>query len=644
MNYIILDENKRPIHSFKNGIGAKTWDEVKDCPSVGLIVPKPYIVLDFDNEEEAEIMMRIIRREDLKCRVMRTTRGIHVWFKSEEPWKCFTRTRLACGLHCDCRSHSKNSYVKIIDDGKPRRWIIDLPLEKVQEVPKWLYPIQSGSRFQFLGMGEGDGRNQELFSYIVYLQSKGYEKEEIKECLQIVNDYIFAESLDAEEFESICRDDAFKPREEINLNLNVDTKDEKYDHSEYGKALMQHYHIKTLHGQMFIYRDGYYQLDTGDVENKLIDMKENITSRQRIEALKFIMLRTKVGNEVVNTNPYIVNLKNTRLDVRTGELLDFTPEEFETNRLPVNYTPNAYSEDLEKMLRKVFCNDEKVIELFEEMVGYCLIRHCRYHKAFMLYGSGSNGKSTILGLLKAFLGDNNHSAIELNRLSERFMTSQVENKLANIGDDINSTVMRDTGTLKKLFSGDSLQVERKNQDPYTITPYATMIFSCNEIPKSRDKSDGLYRRWVFIPFNAKISPNDEDYDPMIYDKITTEEAMSHLLNLAIRGARRLIQREKFTEPEKVINMLDRYRKENSAILSWIEDQSLDEAYFLKNPRDYIYEDFREWCIQSGVKNINGKINFFKEISKEYKFCELPMQKQVDGVRKRYFQVDIMQIA
>ena len=217
-------------------------------------------------------------------------------------------------------------------------------------------------------MGEGDGRNQELFSYIVYLQSKGYEKEDIKECLQIVNDYIFAEPLAEEEFESICRDDAFKPREEINLNLNVDTKDEKYDHSEYGKALMQHYHIKTLHGQMFIYRDGYYQLDTGDVENKLIDMKENITSRQRTEALKFIMLRTKVGNEVVNTNPYIVNLKNTRIDIRTGELLDFTPDEFETNRLPVNYNPNAYSEDLEKMLRKVFCNDEKVIELFEEMV------------------------------------------------------------------------------------------------------------------------------------------------------------------------------------------------------------------------------------------------------------------------------------
>lgn len=644
MKYIILDENKKPTHPFKNGVGAKTWAEVEECENVGLIVPKPFIVLDFDTEEDSRVMMNIIKHENLKCRVMQTTRGIHVWFKSEEPWPCFTKTRLACGLSCDCRSHSKNSIVKIIDGGEPRKWLINIPLDEIQEVPRWLHQMKCGNRYQFLGMGEGDGRNHELFTYIVYLQSKGFEKEDIKECLQIINDYVLERPLDESEFDSVCRDDAFKPAEEINLSLNVNSLDEKYDHEKFGQILIDKYHIKTLNGQMYVYEDGYYQLSGNFVERKMVKMIRGLKKRQRTETLDYITLSTWVSEKNINRNPYIVNLKNTRIDMTTGELFDFTPDEFETNRLPVNYNPEAYSEDLEKMLRKVFCNDEKVIELFEEMVGYCLIRHCRYHKAFMLYGSGSNGKSTILGLLRAFLGEDNYCAVELNKLSDRFMTSQVENKLANIGDDINSTVMKDTGTLKKLFSGDSLQVERKNVDPYTITPYATMLFSCNEIPKSRDKSDGLYRRWVFIPFNAKISPNDVDYDPMIYDKITTEEALSHLLNLAIRGARRLIQKEKFTEPDKVTNMLEKYKKDNSSILSWIEDQYLDESYFLKTPRDHIYEDFREWCIQSGVKHINNKTTFFKEIIQEFKFDEIPVQKQIDGVRKRYFQLDLMKIA
>lgn len=637
MKYIILD-GKKALHPFKNGVGAKTWEEVKDCYYVGMIVPKPFIVLDFDSQEEAEVMLKIIKGLDLKCRVMKTTRGIHVWFKSNDPWKCFTKTRLACGLVCDCRSHSKNSYVKIIDAGVPRTWLIDTPLDEVQEVPKWLNPVVSGNKFKFYGMGEGDGRNQELFSYIVYLQSKGFEKADIKECLRVINTYVFDEPLDESELESIWRDDAFKPKEQIKKQDERTL--EKFDHCEFGDALIQKYHIKTLNGQVYIYEDGYYKLGSNIVERKMIHMKQNIKHRQRQEVLRYIKICTEVGDEILNRNPYIVNLKNTRIDLLSGNTLDFTSEEFEVNRLPVVYNPNAYSEDLDCMLEKLFCNDQKVMDLFEEMVGYCLIRNNKYHKAFMLYGSGSNGKSTILGLLKEFLGDSNYSAIELNKLSDRFTTAQIENKLANIGDDINSNMMRDTGTLKKLFSGDSLQAERKSETPFTLKPYATMLFSCNEIPKSRDKTDGLYRRWLFIPFNAKISRSDDDYDPMIQDKITTEEALSYLLNLAIRGARRLIANNGFTEPESVQDMLEQYQIDNSSTLTWIEEQEIDERFLLLTPSDEVYGHFTDWCIQSGIKNVTSKKVFFKEIIQKYGFCVNRPQRRVNGVRKRFFIQDL----
>ncbi|MCB4942347.1 DUF5906 domain-containing protein, partial [Streptococcus mutans] len=133
----------------------------------------------------------------------------------------------------------------------------------------------------------------------------------------------------------------------------------------------------------------------------------------------------------------------------------------EFDRIPVTHDPSAYNADLDKMLNRVFMGDKEVIQLFDEMVGYMLIKHARYRAGFMLFGGGRNGKSTILDLLKRFIGSRNHATIELEKLTDRFSTAELEHKLANIGDDINHVTLKNTGTLKKLFTGESLQVERK---------------------------------------------------------------------------------------------------------------------------------------------------------------------------------------
>ena len=174
------------------------------------------------------------------------------------------------------------------------------------------------------------------------------------------------------------------------------------------------------------------------------------------------------------------------------------------------------------MLNRVFLGDREVINLFEEMLGACLLKHNRYQKAFMLYGSGSNGKSTILNLVKTFLGFRNYTSIALEKVTDRFNVAELENKLANIGDDIDNVVIKDTGTLKKLFAGNSIQVERKGERPFTIEPYATHIYSCNNIPRSFDKSDGFYRRWLFIPFNAKFSSEELNDPPKMVHRSTLQ--------------------------------------------------------------------------------------------------------------------------
>lgn len=637
MQYIILD-GKTPTHGFKDGQGTKTKAEAMLFDNVAVIVPKGYVVLDFDTTSDAEIMLKIVDGLGLKCKVMKTTRGIHCWFKSpEEDPKNFIKNRLAVGIYCDRKAGGRNAYVKIKQDGALREWIRKVKAEDIEVVPKWLYSVSAPSgKFSFKDMGEGSGRNQELFNYIVYLQTKGFTRDEIRKTIEVINDYVLADPLPDSEIATICRDEAFKPDDVIAEQIQkAEEKKVGWSHNEFGDQLIQEFKIIEVNGTLYVYEDGYYQADDKIIENKMISLYPSIKQTQRNEVLAYIRIKTHVQASELKVNPYIINLKNTRFDIRSGTCLEFDPETIEFDRIPVIYDPSAYCADLDKTLNRVFCGDREVINLFEEMLGAVLLKHNRYQKAFLFYGSGSNGKSTILDLIKAFLGPRNYSAIALEKVTDRFNTAELENKLANIGDDVDNVTLKDTGTLKKLFSGNAIMVERKGERPYTIEPYATHIYSANAIPRSFDKSEGFYRRWLLIPFNARFSVDDEDYDPMIGDKITEPTALSYLLNIGIRGAQRLIKRGRFTEPQCVVDALESYKADNSTVLSWIDDKEYNEDYFLITPRDVLYSEFVDWCKVSGIKssNITGKKTFFKEVVGKFDFEEKPKQKS-DG--KRYF--------
>lgn len=159
-------------------------------------------------------------------------------------------------------------------------------------------------------------------------------------------------------------------------------------------------------------------INTNIIENAMVDCYRDITRQQRIEVLTYIRIRTDYNKNSLKVLPYVINLENTRIDLQTGKKLEFTPDVIEFDRIPIQYNEHALSFALEGVLMDIFCHDQEVRSLFEEMMGYCLMKHCKYNKAFILYGSGANGKSTILHLLKKMLGCSNYSSIELERLND----------------------------------------------------------------------------------------------------------------------------------------------------------------------------------------------------------------------------------
>lgn len=205
MGFVILNANKEAQHQFKDG--GKPWEQVRDYANLGVIIPEPYIILDFDQEDDAKIMNNIVNTLNLNCNVMKTDRGYHYWFKSKNKFTNNTNICLACGIKADIKCYGKPCYAMIKRNGELRKWLKQV--DDVCELPSFLVPVGDGFGISFKGMKNGDGRNDALFNYRNYLLKQNFSVEEVKECIRVINEYVFDDPLPEKELNTILRDDAF---------------------------------------------------------------------------------------------------------------------------------------------------------------------------------------------------------------------------------------------------------------------------------------------------------------------------------------------------------------------------------------------------------------------------------------------------
>jgi putative DNA primase/helicase len=157
------------------------------------------------------------------------------------------------------------------------------------------------------------------------------------------------------------------------------------------------------------------------------------------------------------------------------------------------------------------------------------------------------------------------------------------------------------------------------------------------MPVVNDKSFGFYRRLILIPLDAKFSKEDPDYDPDVAQKVMSDEAMSYLLNIAVRGLRRMLKKG-FSVSDKVTKAIETYKIQSSNTLSWIHDTELDETYLLSKDTGELYYEFKTWCETEGIENIPRQQTFSTDIMKKYEFS-LSAQKRhsVTSKRIRFFE-------
>lgn len=615
-------KDKKCIEKFKGRTDFKTYEQVESLPEFAGILAENTILVDLDDGKQAEILMNIVENLQLDCKVIDTTRGKHFLFHNTKIKSCSTHSTLAVGLTADIKVGFKSSYEVLKVNGEER--FIEWDAEEghdYQEIPKWLFPVKT--KADFLTMDAGDGRNQALFNYILTLQSSGFTVEECRECITLLNRYVLKEPLSDSELEVILRDDAFKKPIFFDGNTLL--------HEKFAEYLKNAKHIVKINNQLHIFKDGIYVPGYRAIEGEMIQLIPHLRDAQRKEVLKYLEL---IAEPAKAADANFIAFKNGVYDVAHETMVPPSPDLILTNRIEHNFNPAAYSELMDSTLNKLACQDKDIRALLEECVGYCFYRRNELGKAFILTGDKSNGKSTFLDVVAAILGEDNISTLDIKELGDRFSTSMMFGKLANIADDIGDDFLQGTqvSVFKKVVTGNRIKAERKGQDPFEFAPYVKILASANEIPRMKDKTGAVLRRLVIIPFNATFSKDDPDYRPFIKYDLMQPEALEYMIALGMEGLKRVISNRAFTVPTLVQEQLDEYEESNNPIIAFLKDVELSE---LENePTSDVYRRYNLFCTENSLQAMSA-IAFTKQLCRRCGFTLT--RKRVDGEIKRVYE-------
>jgi len=306
--------------------------------------------------------------------------------------------------------------------------------------------------------------------------------------------------------------------------------------------------------------------------------------------------------------------------------------------LSYDYQPEAECPLWLDVLVKNLEADASRIDLLQEFSGYCLTKSTEHHSALALNGEGHNGKSVILAGITAILGKQNVSSLSLDELSEKFKSCRVVGKLANICADLSETSRVCEGTLKKLISGDALEFERKGRDPFSAIPTAKLIFSTNTLPQFYDRSNGLWRRLIIMPFNRQVTETEKVTGMDQGEWWLRKGELPGMFMWALRGLQQLKSNGVFTKSKKCDDALNQHRLECNHALFWLrqEFELTDDGSEYSKP--LMYSQYVDYCKASGYKQL-GDTAFGKEVVKAFGPLETSRlfdPSRGNGARSRFY--------
>lgn len=299
-----------------------------------------------------------------------------------------------------------------------------------------------------------------------------------------------------------------------------------------------------------------------------------------------------------------INMRNGTLEIDGGGnvvLREHRKEDFFIYCLDYCYDAKAICPEWLKFLDEVL-PDLETQQLLAESFGYCFTRNLKLEKMFVFLGGGSNGKSVTMDVMRHVFGTTNVGDMSLSLLTtDDEKRADLEKKLVNISSE--SDLKLDTSVLKRIVSGEPIDVRRLYENTHIMYHYGKLFTSFNKLPPA-EHTHGFFRRWIIIPYRVTIP--EERQDPTLAARLKGESA--GILNWVLAVLPGMLSRRGFSISKECNQALSEYKRRSNSALSFLEDRCVkadDGRFKLKE----LYSKYCTFCQEEGIKNKFGKTAF-----------------------------------
>ena len=299
-------------------------------------------------------------------------------------------------------------------------------------------------------------------------------------------------------------------------------------------------------------------------------------------------------------------------------LLANTPNWFSFVSLPYTFHPTATCPRWDAYLRHNLADDVNLIAVAQEWAGYLLLHTTDKQKFMILEGEGRNGKSVFIAGLTGILGVENVSNVPLELFHDKFQLYSTVGKLLNAAGDCGEIDRAAEGVLKSFTSGDRMHFDRKQISGVDCAPTARLMMACNNLPRFVDRTEGVWRRMMIIPWRVKIEDNRR-VEGM--DKAEWWDAAGELPGMflwAIRGLDRLRKQGRFTKSDTMNAALEEYKEEMNPSKMFLQ-QFLEESQSGRISSSVLYHFYKKWSEDNGYRPLSER-PFGKEIRRVFPNC------------------------
>ncbi|WP_400244966.1 phage/plasmid primase, P4 family [Niallia sp. JL1B1071] len=407
------------------------------------------------------------------------------------------------------------------------------------------------------------------------------------------------------------------------VDENSKTLPEHYIKTNSGLKLLPNVLVSTLLRQkewlicnsMVYARDkskGIFQkVGIDEVELEILDYMspKYLTNKDIEDTKKLLLKRIPKDNELTDSirMKEKVNFKNGVYDIESSTFGSYEQSYKTAFQLNVGYQMDAQCPRFEEYIAASLTKEDA--DTVQEMIGYLLTTEMKAQKAFIMYGPGNTGKSTLIEIIEGIIGRDYVSNVPFQELGAKYRTVKLFGKLLNSYADLPQGTIKDTSVFKALVSGDSMHADDKYEKGFDFNNTARLLFAANKLPSNYvDQTSGFYRRLTLIPFQNVVS--NENIDRNLKEEMFKER--EGIVQWALIGLKRLISNNyQFTESDGSKNLMKEYKKGNNSVL-WFCDEFCLLNLAAKVSGKRLYDEYKKECLDAKVSAVPQR-EFYSQV-------------------------------